>query len=46
MIPWINIDAGSPKNGSITFSLATSAPSGAYAEVRPLARVIMSGSIP
>ena len=29
VIPWTNIEAGSAKNGSITFSLATSAPSGA-----------------
>ncbi len=30
-------------NGSATWSAASTAPSGAYAEVRPFAIVIMSG---
>ena len=46
VIPWTNEVAGSEKNGSTTCGAATTAPSGAYAEVIPLARVIMSGLMP
>jgi hypothetical protein len=46
VIPCMKAVFGSAKKGSIVRSLATTAPSGAYAEVIPLARVIRSGSIP
>ena len=46
VIPCVNAVFFSAKKGSIVRSLAMRAPSGAYAEVIPLATVIMSGSIP
>ena len=41
--PWLKI-ALPVRNGSAMWSAAMTAPSGAYAEVIPLAVVIMSGS--
>ena len=42
VIPWENIEV-SPMNGSMTRSVATTPPSAAYEEERPLAMVTMSG---